>query len=89
MAIETTSNAPAAAKSEDTRTSIRFSPAECTSAKMEKTIVVEVLRPGAASEIIARLCSSHKNSFTHMNEKAASEAGIHSPASWHRVRSSS
>src|SRR5258706_13535124 len=44
MAIETTSNAPAAVKSEDTRHEQQVLTGRVTSAKMEKTIVVEVLR---------------------------------------------
>jgi len=44
MAIEITSNAPAAAKSEDTRHEHQILTGRVTSAKMEKTIVVEVLR---------------------------------------------
>src|SRR6267378_8257129 len=44
MAIETTSNAPAAAKSEDTRHEHQILTGRVTSAKMEKTIVVEVMR---------------------------------------------
>src|SRR5712672_3193054 len=44
MAIETTSNAPAAAKAEDTRHQHQVLTGRVTSAKMEKTIVVEVQR---------------------------------------------
>ena len=44
MAIETTSGTPAAAKSEDTRHEHQILTGRVTSAKMEKTIVVEVLR---------------------------------------------
>ena len=44
MAIETTSNAPGAVKSEDTRHEQQVLTGRVTSAKMEKTIVVEVLR---------------------------------------------
>ena len=44
MAIETKSNVPAAAKSEDTRHEHQILTGRVTSAKMEKTIVVEVLR---------------------------------------------
>src|SRR5712672_3252911 len=44
MAIETTSNAPAAVKSEDTRHEQQVLTGRVTSAKMEKTIVVEVQR---------------------------------------------
>src|SRR5436305_10017426 len=44
MAIETTSSTPVAAKSEDTRQEHQILTGRVTSAKMEKTIVVEVLR---------------------------------------------
>src|SRR5438445_7264341 len=44
MAIETTSSTPAAAKSEDTRHEHQILTGRVTSAKMEKTIVVEVTR---------------------------------------------